>query len=124
MIQFLVSITMTVGGVVLAKKSKDCSGWEIVGVIITAVGGMLLLFCAISLPISRAQGHESVIRFQAFKDSVGRARNNNNLSDIERAAILKEIADWNEWLAAEKYWNVGVWDWWHVDEVMGLDDLQ
>lgn len=124
MIQILVCTAMIVGGFTLAIKVHSYSGWENVGVSICGLGGILLVGLLISLPISRASGRDGLVRVQAFRDSVQRARNDKNFSDIERAAILKEITSWNEWLASERYWNVGIWDWWHVDEVTATEDLR
>lgn len=124
MIFIFVCLAMAVGGFVLAKKSDDSSGWEFVGMSISGLGGVLLFCFLISLPISRMDGRDNLIRIEAFRESVRRARNDKSLSDIERAALLTQIAHWNEWLAAERYWNVGMWDWWHVDEVMTTEDLK
>lgn len=124
MILILVSLVTLVGLGYLAKKAPDHSVWESVGVIGFVVVVCLLCFLLAAIPISRGSGRDQLVRLQAFRESVKRAREDKNISDIERASILTKIVEWNEWLASERYWNAGIWDYWHVDEVESTEELK
>lgn len=124
MILIFASLAALVGLWYLAKKSSDRSEWELVGMIGSILSACVLCFLLVSLPIARGSGRDRLVRLKAFRESVQRARENKNLSDIERASILTQISDWNEWLASERYWNGGMWDYWHVDEVETTEELR
>lgn len=119
---FLIPVVVLCVGLWMAKKCE--AEPEIVGIILTVCAGVTLLGLAISIPIERASDRDYLVRLKAFSETVRRSRASGKFSEIERAAILKDIADWNNWLASEKYWNQGTFDWWHLDEVMTLEPIE
>lgn len=48
----------------------------------------------------------------------------NPANTIERAAIAKDIIDYNMKLAEEKYDNTTQWDWWIPDAIAKLDYIK
>lgn len=122
-------ILLTVSVIVLAcfivlYKAGLSDGCDVAGLVGGLLTGVFLFLLVISIPITRAEGHEKLARLKAFRESVQRARADKSLSEIERAAILSQIVNWNEWLASERYWKGGMWDLWHVDEVLTTEDLK
>lgn len=105
-------------------KSRISEVWDAVGAVGALLTGVWFVCLLISLSISRADGHEKLARLKAFRESVQRARADKSLSEIERAAILSQVVNWNEWLASERYWKGGLWDLWHLDEVLTTEDLK
>lgn len=86
--------------------------------------GVILGFTLFTIPIERAFDRSAIAKYRAFKATVETARTKDKLSEMERAAILKDIAHWNQMIASERYWNSTVFDIWHVDEAANLPPLE
>lgn len=109
-------------GIVMCKASSD-SGWHLAATLGGAMGAIGLLGACISIPVSRAVARGQLVRMEAFRTTVRAARADKSLSEVERAAILKSITDWNSWLAAENYWHDSQWAWWNLD-LSGVEPLR
>lgn len=108
----------------ILRKVDIVSVWWLISAIGLCISGFLFIGMLMGIPISRNSERESLERLKAFQDTIFRARQDKALSEMERAAILAKIADWNEWLASRKYWDKGQWDYWHVDEVSTTEPLE
>jgi len=51
--------------------------------------------------------------------------NSSDKSNFERMSILKDVSEWNEWLAEKQYWNGTFWDDYCItDEVDELKPIE
>ena len=75
------------------------------------------------ITVDRMYDHNLLERYNAVKQTIATAREKGETTDLERAALTKEILNWNARIASKKYWNNTFWfDVCHVDEV--LDQLE
>ena len=96
---------------------------ELAGELLMIVAGILLLISLIILPINRQSCFADIAKIKAFQETVSASRM-ENLSEIERAAILSKIAEWNEWIAETKYYNNTIWDIFIPDEAANLQPIK
>lgn len=89
-------------GVVLIKSDND--NLEILGYVCAILCSIVLFTALAAIPLNRNDFYCDKARLEAFKQTVTLSRK-SNLSDIERAAVLQKIAEWNEIIAATKYDN-------------------
>lgn len=124
MVFLLVALVGTAICVYGMKRINFESGWWITSAIGAVLFGIALISVPVSVAVARAEGYDKIEQFKSFKQTVLHARETKTLSEVERAAILTNIASWNQWLASEKYWSRGMFSWWHVWEVTFLDPLE
>lgn len=105
-------------GVILLNK-----GFELSGTLLTVIGACLSVIMLIAWPLSYYGDKTFIAQYYTLQQTIENARN-SNISDVERAAILNKIADENMELRSLQYWNQGVLDIFHPDEVMNLKPLQ
>lgn len=106
--------------VVKTEKESTPRGLGIVGIVAFAT---LLPFMLISLPIERADSRSRIGQYHAFVRTIELARAEGRATEVERAAIQKDIASWNQRLAAARYWNGTIFDWFIVDEYANLPEI-
>ena len=121
MIVLLVLVATLAIGFFIHKRSKD--EFEFPGVLLMAIGGLLLVIYLIILPLNRQDCFAKIVKIEAFQETVSTSRM-GNLSEIERAAILSKIAEWNEWIAETKYYNNTIWDIFIPDEAANLQPIK
>lgn len=91
--------------------------------IVSSIFGFVLVISLIILPFSYYSGKAEVQRYYALKETINQSRQVKG-SDIERAALTKEIADYNKDLAEVKYWNNSIFDIYTPDELANLKPLK
>lgn len=120
---FGVVLLVTIVAGIAMRRVNSSSGWHLAATLIGALSFVALVGLSISIPVVRADARDRLIRLEAFRTTIRTARTDKSLSEMERAAILKTIADWNCWLASENYWNHSQWAWWNLD-VSGIEPLR
>lgn len=118
MMIFLVLVFLFVAGLYLGNK-YPYSLWSVVSLAVGAILAILLIM----LPICYYSDLAWIEKYHAFKVTVEEARK-SNISEIERAAILQDIAEWNQDIANVKYWNKTIFDIYIPDEVESLEMLE
>ena len=83
-------------GVYVAKKR-----YEIVGDIICILSGLYIIIHILFWAIASYDYNIFAAKRQAFVETLEWARKNNN--ELEQAAVIKDISEWNQSLAKEKY---------------------
>ena len=118
MIIILISVAIFLVGHLLNNRGKV--DWAIP---FYAIG--ILVFCVslITLLIVPLSYKGQVKKFEAFKQTISTARI-EDISEIERAAILSKVAEWNEWVAETKYYNGTLFDLWIPDEAADLSPIR
>lgn len=91
--------------------------------VVSTASGVILAILLIMLPICYYSDLAWIEKYHAFKVTVEEARK-SNISEIERAAILQDIAVWNQDVASAKYWNKTIFDIYIPDEVEALEMLE
>jgi len=80
------------------------------GVVGLLVGlGILLAAVLLSLGLCRLTVNGGVREFLALKATVDAARQNENISELELAALQQKIIEANKWLASTQYYRRLFW---------------
>lgn len=96
---------------------------EFISIVMIAISTILLIGSLILIPIFHYNGKAEVERYYALQNTIEKSRE-EGLSEVERAALTTEIAEYNKDLASVKYWNNTIFDWWHYDGLAELDYLE
>lgn len=120
MIAIIILTGLVILGIYLHYKDRDDIG---TGLILSVVFGILLFIVLITIPIERIGFMSQIERYNAFKQTIELSRKKGSLTEIERAAIQKDIAKWNQDIAQVKYYNK-YFDLWIPDEVTKLEPLE
>ena len=99
MLFIIFSAVILVIGIIGLFVSDDWAVWDEV---CTVMGIIMLFFTLLAIPISRVGITIDIQEREAFIETISVARA-GDLGGYERAAITKDIAVWNQWLAHEQY---------------------
>jgi len=121
MIILSVGFLLLVIGILAFSKSGHYD--EIWGIMLAAVGGMLLFVSLILLPIHRYETRAKIIGFNAVAELVDSSQGKDN-TNIRNAAMYLKVAELNAWLAEIKYWNKSIFDIWIPDEIEKLEPIR
>jgi len=114
---FLVSIAMWRK---FRTEAYDCA-WFMAPLIV----GLILAFVLIGCVASRMETVGKIQRFNSTQLSLSSARENNDISVIELAAIQRDVVECNQWLAESQYWAANPLTSWFVPaSVMGLKPIR
>ena len=94
MIIFITLLLLTVLGIYIAKKSYD---YEFLGVIVSLIFGLYLIIHGIMFFTVSYEYENWLVKRNAFEETLKECRENGR--DIEAAAILKEVSEFNKTLA-------------------------
>ena len=97
--------------------------FEAAGFAFSVTFGVILFAALISIPVSRAEDGATIASHYALEETLSTSRM-ENLSEIERAAILTKIAEHNQLLASARYFNDTILDIWIADELAELPFLK
>lgn len=117
-------VVLGVVGFCLLDRIGTESLWGLVGLIASVASVVLLAANVIALTFGRAGDRSSIAQYHAFVRTVEAARAKGSVTEYERAAIQKDIADWNQKLANVKYWNETIYDIFTVDEYANLPEIR
>jgi hypothetical protein len=107
MATFAILLILVLAGIYLATKTYD---YDFLGIVIAVFAGVFLIIHTVAWSLASYDYNVFVVKRQAFVDTLKEARTNG--SEIELAAIIKDISEWNQKLAEYKY----------VDSIFLLDD--
>jgi hypothetical protein len=99
-------------------------GSDVAGPILLFFGAGIAALMLLLIPIQRMSCRDGIAQYYALKDTLTRARAKGASTEFERAAMQKEVADFNKDLASVKYWNSTQFDFWWVDELAELPPLE
>ena len=120
MILILAIVGVFVLGWLLATQADDL--FEIAGVIVMVISGLMLFMALIAIPITHWETKGEIQQFRATESTIAQARAKGE--KIETAAFMLEIAKNNQWLANVQYWNKTIFGYAIPDEVETLKPLQ
>jgi len=109
--------------IVIAYKAERESALEITGTIIAVLAGTICLCSIVTVFMVRASTDIEISHHKIMHKTITEARK-NNLSSIERAALLNKIIETNQKLIKSRYWNNSLFDIWIPDEVDQLKELR
>lgn len=98
-------------------------GLHFTSMVFTFIGGGALAIMLLIAAINQLGGRGEVERYHAIKETIEISRS-ENISEIERAALTKEIIEVNAHLASAKYWNENGFDIFIYDGVTELEPLK
>lgn len=121
MIILIIAIFLFLLGLYLISISDWRSNYEIAGLTLTVIGGFAILFLLLGIISANFGVDKRIARYNQFKQTIEEARKNPD-AIYERAALTKEIIDYNRYLTNEKYDNRYWywWDYWTSDKIANL----
>ncbi len=103
MITGITLLILLIASFYVAKKAYSCSGLEIVFSILGCGFSFWLLIHLILFLSTSYNFNKLVVKRDSFVQSLEESRKNDR--QLESATILKEISDFNQYIASEKYDN-------------------
>jgi hypothetical protein len=119
MLFLLTLIILSIGSIYWYKRDE----WNDLALGLSFLFSLVTIIALIILPISYYDGKAEIKRYYALKQTIEDSRK-NGISDVERAALTKKIAEYNADLANVKYWNDTIFDIYIPDELAELDYLK
>lgn len=109
-------------GIILYKYVNGYNSkpdFENLGLFTFVSSGVILVLYIISIISMRFEQKQKIIEFETFKTTIEQERLKGELTEIERAAITKEIVYWNQYIEVCKYWDQ-YFDMHYSEEVVNL----
>jgi hypothetical protein len=121
MILAIILLVLFVVGIWLERRTWD---YDVLGALMAVISGILLLCHALALILHPLEIKSNLIKYEATKVTLQTARENNT-DPLERAAIVKQVSQWNEQIASWQYYN-SMWffDQYIPDEVDDVEPIQ
>lgn len=94
-------------------KITDDMGINVLGWLVTVIGGGWLLLALIVLPFQRMSVHAFISEFEATRAVINDIRENPELSPFERLELQKVVIGKNEELARNQYYSRNIWTRWY-----------
>jgi hypothetical protein len=107
-------------GIIWYKEDNYSFG----AMLITTIGGLLLVIELIALPIIHIDYNNELINFKSAKQTIEYQREDKDLTQYERATLTENIVSYNSWLAKAQYWNKKQVGFIVPDEVNELEPIQ
>jgi len=115
---WVASVVLFVFGCVMEKRTYNI--WPLI--ICVVCGG--LLFVSVALwPVNYYGVKAEIVAYYELRDSIERARQ-DDMSELERAALTTRIIENNTQLQKAKYWNQTIFNVYYPDEIMELEPLR
>lgn len=130
MIFTLISIGLIVLGflfllIASQKSSWDEDGWIMTGAILLVIGGILILCCFVAWSGKEMCANAYVVKYEAVQKTVDDARNNENITQFELAAIQQKAVEKNEHLAGLKYWaEHPLCNWFYSKKILQIQPIR
>jgi hypothetical protein len=100
MIITIILLAILLIGIYIANKSYN---FDLLGIVLSTVSGLYLVMHLLFWALASYDYNLFVEKRNSFVFTLESSRENKR--DLESAAILKEISDWNQELASQKYNN-------------------
>ncbi len=116
---------VVIGGIIwwIGCHSDDPGSMLIpVGGLVTVASGVFLLIVGVSILSDRYTFRVKVAERDAFIATI--ATRKDTFTEMERAALLIRVAEWNQWLACTQYENKTWGDWSIPDEVDHMEPIK
>lgn len=101
MVTFIILLALVFIGSYVAKNYYRTT--EVLGIVVMCISAFLLFIHLLIWPFVTYNYELFVAQRDAFEQTLNDARENGN--EYETAAIVKDVAEWNQLLAASKYQN-------------------
>jgi len=108
---FIILIAILVLGLILLYFDSN----PLLGSILSLTGIIFLSSALITLPVQYYIIKSELVQFERVRTTLVESR--SSLSDIERAAMIIQIADKNQWLEGLRYWNDTIFEYYILDTV-------
>lgn len=119
MITTIILIALLVLGIYLERKTD----YVFLGFTMGLISGILLLFHIGAVSLVTYDYEMFVEKRNAFEQTLKDSRENGN--DLERAAIMQNVSEWNVQLASQKYRNTTfLLDTYIDDRIMDLEPIK
>jgi len=123
----IIILVAIIGGVLIFRKRHNImfgskhDTWTCVTLFMSCILLGIMLLC---IPLIRMSVRNDIIKFNTTNKTLNNARQNKT-SDIERAAILKDVINRNNFLITIQYWNKNlITDIFIPDEIDNLKPME
>lgn len=127
MYTLLLFIVVGIIAAIVASNTSDNWSYEGLNILATVISwfcGVIALLMVIFIPIELQDRREGIVMFEAYKETVQASRKRKDITDLERATILKDVAEYNAKLAKAKYLRTTQWKWWTPEEVETVKPIE
>lgn len=123
---FLIVVTvLLILGIVGCRVFNDLSsGFNLASALLTLVASVVLVISLVILVVNHYSAESKIVGYERTKLTIEESRNNSELSDVERASIVKTIMSINNNISSYKYWNETSFDIFIPDELAKLEYLK
>jgi len=123
MIIIFITIICLIALILLCSLSDYYSITNTVSWVGSIVVGIVLFLMLLAIPLNQYWGKQEVERYYALQQTIEKSRE-GEVSEVERAALTREISDYNKDLAAVKYKNDSIFKIWVYDGLAELEYLE
>ena len=123
MLPFLLPVAMTVFGIALISVCVDTRGWVFLGVVFAAIGSLACIIVFVGAPSSYYGTKCELAEMEEVRRTLKEART-AEMSEMERAALVLEVARRNAWLKGCQYWRGTVFGYWYPEDVNTTEFLK
>ena len=125
MILMIITLIVTVVGIVLLWKGDDYGIVNGLGLLFTVCGGLIAFIMAICIICVRvgvdATIEENRIEYESLCERYEIVT--SEYEDVSRSDVIKDIAEWNKNVYSEKHWAYNPWTSWFYSKRVA-DELQ
>lgn len=121
-IEIIGVIGVLIGFWCLYKYMKDeYSNYDFSAMIWLGLFGVVLIFNTIAISVKRYNYRKLVVKKESFEKTLKTFREKGE-NNIENAAILKDVVDFNKYLEIQKFDNSTIFFDWYIDD--RVEDLK
>jgi hypothetical protein len=102
MLLIVVFVAMILGGIAIGLIRGHDIMDEAISALPVLLGSICLFVALTLLPVIRFGIRQDIAGFNSVRQTIEVARSSGKLTEFERAALTREIAEKNEWLAKTK----------------------
>ena len=124
MLIIIILSVLIVAGVVLARSGdyNNAPFLKDLGAFCFIISGLALVVVIILIPVNKMHVESNIVKLKEVQRVIETARESD--LELESAAFQLKIADWNQWLAGQKYWNGTVFGLWIPDKIETIENIR
>lgn len=123
MIIIFITIICLIALILLCSLSDYYSITNTVSWVGSIVVGIVLFLMLLAIPLNQYWGKQEVERYYALQQTIEKSRE-GEVSEVERAALTREISEYNKDLASVKYKNNSIFKIWVYNGLAELEYLE
>jgi len=123
LLPFLLPVIAVAFGIALVSVFGDHSGWGFLGIVIIAIGAVACIVVFIGAPVTYYSTKCELAEMEEVRRTLKEART-AEMSEMERAALVLEVARRNAWLKGCQYWRGTMFGYFYPEDVNTTEFLK